>query len=125
MQYGGNLAIVVALYAIKPVLLRRCRSFWLRLMAFGALAACAIPLVHRLSTDWNNPDVSHLSPLIGDPIIVLTVPLTSFLIDAWRPDKTFVPHWKWRTPLEILIVLPVWAALWMAVEFFILDWVWI
>jgi len=125
MQRGGILVIVVVLYAIKPLLLRQCRSSWLRLMAFGTLSVSAIPLIHRLSTDWDNPCVSHLSPLIGDPVIVLTVPFISFLIDAWRPDKTFFPHWKWRTPLEIMVVLPVWAALWIAVELLILGWVWI
>ncbi len=124
MSYAGNFGIVIGFYAVKPILLRFCRSRWAQLAAFLFLVACAVPLIHSLSTDWDNPDVSRLSPLIGEPILVLAVPLFSFLFDIPQPNRTFFPNWKWRIPLEIFVILPLWGAIWIAVEFFFLDWVW-
>ena len=119
--FGCGGLIIVVLFIAKLYLVqtftRRKAAF-----CFVTLLVVAIPLAWAISPDWNNPSVAQISNWIGTPIVLLTVPAVSLLIDLSSPKQ----HPTLPTnAIELLIGVPVWFFCWLFVEFAILGWVWI
>ena len=114
--------LILSLYAIKLALFRSAQS-WSRITAyFAAALLLAIPITWLISPDWKNQDVSRYSIWIGTPLLVLTVPFLSFLYDCFRDGRS-VRQLVIRPLIEIFVIIPIWAFIWLWITIFVFQWV--
>jgi hypothetical protein len=114
--------LILSLYAIKLALFRSAQS-WSRITAyFAAALLLAIPIRWLISPDWKNQDVSRFSIWIGTSLLVLTVPFLSFLYDCFRDGRS-VRQLVIRALIEIFIIMPIWAFIWLWITIHVFQWV--
>ncbi|MFT3880906.1 MAG: hypothetical protein QM703_14740 [Gemmatales bacterium] len=121
--YVGGLGLILFLYLAKAVVLRYVRESAFALVAFVYLAALCVPIAWALSPDWKNRSILPIANYVGTPIIIMTVPCLSFLIDLSRRPKDTAKEWYWRIPLEVVVFVPLWFYFWVFFEV-VLGWVW-
>ncbi|CAN5150515.1 hypothetical protein BH11PLA2_BH11PLA2_39960 [soil metagenome] len=113
--------LVFYLYVIKYAFLRHRRNL-MTVAVFGTGIAICIPVLWLLSPDWNNPGVLLIGNYVGIPIAILTVPVLSFVVDLLRGSNFQTEEYRWRVPVEFLIVIPGWFMFWIVFEFQVLGW---
>jgi hypothetical protein len=88
------------------------------------LLASLLPAVWLLvAFDWDNEAVSDLANWVGYPVALLGVPAAFACYDALTLSR---PHAGWyaaRSLLEVAVLVPLWAVVWVFVEFLLLGWV--
>ncbi|HQR06676.1 MAG TPA: hypothetical protein PLN21_07635 [Gemmatales bacterium] len=123
--YVGGLGLILFLYVAKAVVLKYVRQPSSALAYYLFAVGLCVPIAWGLSPDWNNWNVRRISNYVGTPIIIVTIPLISFLFDLYRKTQGTQKSWYWRIPLEILVLVPVWFYFWVFFELLVLGWVWI
>ena len=123
--YLGGLLLILTLYGAKYLGLSRFSRFG-AIAFFGLAVIAAVPVTWVLSPDWDNPHVLPIANVVGMPILLLTVPIASFVFDLRTKKITdrFKPA-RWRLPLELFVAVPIWFAIWIFFEIAVLSWVWI
>ena len=123
--YLGGLLLILALYGAKYLGLSRFSSL-AAVTLFVLAAVAAVPVTWLLSPDWDKPYVLRIANFVGTPIMVLMVPIVSFVYDlrAKQVAGRFKPA-LWRLPLELFVAVPIWFVFWIFFEFGVLHWVWI
>jgi hypothetical protein len=122
--YLGSIGLILLLYYVKDVVLRRVRGVANARIAFASAAGICVPITWILSPDWDNVHVHRIAILLGSPIYTLVVPYVSFLVDLGRRERGKDGDWHWRIPLEIFIGVPAWFFFWIFLEVVVLGWVW-
>jgi hypothetical protein len=118
----GSYGLIVFLHAVKAFSLHYLRPA-LAGMTFSSITALCVPATWALSPDWDNESVLWVANYVGNPVMTLTVPIVSFLIDWTRPWAGPSSRWWLRVPFEWLVAVPVWFYFWVCLEFFVLGWV--
>lgn len=117
-------AVIVALYITKILLRRFCTSLKTRVLGFLVAVICCTLVTYILSwPDWHNPQrSSSLAIWLGGPVLILCVPIASFAIDQLKSETPSRRYIRWI--VEIVIVCPLWAAIFGILEI-MLGWYWI
>lgn len=91
---------------------------------FLVAVAAAIPITWWLSPDWGNRHVFPIANFVGTPMLLLTVPVASFLLDLQEEHPA--AGWKRlvRNGIEWFVAIPIWFFVWISVELS-LGWLWI
>jgi len=116
-----SILLVVSLFVTKRYLFQRFSTRRAAIL-FVAVFFGAIPLTWVISPDWNNPSVAPIANWVGSPIILLTVPAVSFLIDIASASSH---HSMLRNVFELGVGVPLWGVSWILFEFTVLGWGWI
>ena len=125
LSFTGSALLIIVLYVIKALLLRFTRKVSLRIVLFAIAVLLCVPATWALSTDWNNRHVFRIAIYFGNPMATLFVPCLSFLVDCDRREADWLGGWFARLLVELLICVPAWFYLWIFIEVFVLQWVWI
>ena len=118
----GYFALISGLYGLKIFLFRRVHQPRVVFCLFILGVCLALPITWLLSPDWDNQWVQRIGIWVGEPIGALTVPCVSFLYDYFSGQRE-IGRWYVRVPVEILILIPVWAFIWVQIMCWILGWV--
>jgi hypothetical protein len=124
VSYAGSLVLILTLYAVKSLTLRRPANWATAAVIFLTTVAVAVPGTYLLATDWGNPYLAPASVYVGNPVTTLGVPCASFAWD-WATGKPRKSPWLWRVPLELVIAVPLWLLCWGFIELLVLGWIWI
>jgi hypothetical protein len=125
LTIAGYLALILALYGVKALVLSPGCNRMTAVILFLAVAAAAVPVTYILSPDWGKIYIAPIAIYVGDPVTLLAVPCASFARDwSRRPPSGGWRDWLWRAPLEIIIVIPAWLVICVGISL-LLGWVWI
>lgn len=99
------ISVEAFMYAAKFFLNRRypplADSVFAYSICFGVAVACID------ATTWNNPDASTTCNLFMVPVMLLTVPTATFILDV-RSVQISSSHFVLRSLAEICVVIPIW-----------------
>jgi hypothetical protein len=109
--YIADLGLILSLYAVQALLFRHLRSGVAIFGAYCAAIALAVSVTWLTSPDWNNELALRISVWVGTPVALLSVPVASFLFNLLSGHRG-LRFWYIRIPIEVLLLVPIWFALW-------------
>src|SRR5262249_39021675 len=88
------------------------------------LLASLVPAVWLLVVwDWDNHAVAPVANWVGIPVALLLVPTAAAWHDVATATRLTPTGYAARSLLEVLVLVPVWGCIWVALEFLLLSWV--
>jgi hypothetical protein len=117
-------AILSLLYLVRYFITTRSQSVTSAWLWYSILLAALLPGVWLLvAFDWDNEAVAPIANWVGTPIVLFVVPTASMCFDLTTGTR-LPPRWYLaRSAFELIALIPIWTALWVFCEFFVLGWV--
>jgi hypothetical protein len=125
--YGFGFFLLVVIYVAKRWIVRCASSLRAAIGWYGLAVACSLPYIWFLVVlDWQNPHVFRLACWVYDPLGIWAVPTLSFTWDIMHrtPGLSEVAYLA-RSLVELVLIIPVWLAVWVFISFLFLGGGWI
>lgn len=118
--------LLVLIYILKFLLVVRRPRISIAITLFFCSLVVAVPYIYLRVVDWSETfNVDPLAHWIGAPIMILFIPVATFIYDLITKKRTRRKILALRYIVEIAL-FPAWAYFWIfVVEGMLLDWWWL